>query len=246
MALDLSFLASALVMAALMLAERLWPNRQYVWSWRWVLRVFGIYVASLAFTAILGTLVGDSPRAYVASRTISAALASWPDWAAGLLAYLVVTFFVYWWHRARHASTLCWRLFHQVHHSPHRLQVITALYAHPTDYLSNTLIVSVVSFVLLGLGPDAAMWATFWVGAFELWEHTNVRTPRWLGFIVVRPEMHRVHHERDRHAKNYAIPVWDMLFGTYENSRRDVDCGFSPDREERLQDMLLFRDVHAD
>lgn len=83
----------------------------------------------------------------------------------------------------------------------------------------------------------------FWVGVFDLWEHTNLRTPRWLGYVVVRPEMHRVHHEKDRHRSNYGIPVWDMLFGTYENSKRDVDCGFSPAQEQQVLPMLLFKDV---
>ena len=34
-----------------------------------------------------------------------------------------------------------------------------------------------------------------------------------------------------------------MLFGTYENSLRDVDCGFNADQERRLPAMLLFKDV---
>jgi sterol desaturase/sphingolipid hydroxylase (fatty acid hydroxylase superfamily) len=55
--------------------------------------------------------------------------------------------------------------------------------------------------------------------------------------------MHRVHHEKDRHRSNYGIPVWDMLFGTYENSTRSVDCGFSPNQERQVLPMLLFKDV---
>jgi hypothetical protein len=53
--------------------------------------------------------------------------------------------------------------------------------------------------------------------------------------------MHRVHLERDQHRKNYGIPIWDMLFGTYENSLRAVDCGFTPAQEGRIFEMLRFR-----
>jgi hypothetical protein len=37
-----------------------------------------------------------------------------------------------------------------------------------------------------------------------------------------------------------------MLFGTFENPRRyEAACGFGPEREARLSDMLLGRDVNA-
>ena len=52
----------------------------------------------------------------------------------------------------------------------------------------------------------------------EFFYHTNVRTPRWVGFVFQRPEMHRIHHQYGRHTNNYGdIVWWDMLFGTYEN-----------------------------
>jgi hypothetical protein len=48
----------------------------------------------------------------------------------GLIAY----FIFYWWHRWRHESDLLWRLFHQIHHSPQRLEVITSFYKHPCGF----------------------------------------------------------------------------------------------------------------
>jgi sterol desaturase/sphingolipid hydroxylase (fatty acid hydroxylase superfamily) len=106
-------------------------------------------------------------------------------------------------------------------------------------FLSNALCVNLVAYVLLGLNLDGALWTSFWVGVFELWEHTNIKTPLWLGYFVVRPDMHRIHHEKHRHSKNYAIPQWDMLFGTYENSLRIVECGFESQNEEKLISMLF-------
>ena len=36
-----------------------------------------------------------------------------------------------------------------------------------------------------------------------------------------------------------------MLFGTYENPREWIyTCGFDDDKEQRLTDMLVYRDVH--
>jgi len=76
--------------------------------------------------------------------------------------------------------------------------------------------------------------------------HTNVRTPRWVGFVFQRPEMHRIHHQHGRHKNNYGdITWWDMLFGTYENPREWADrCGFDDAKEQQLLEMLKYRDVH--
>jgi sterol desaturase/sphingolipid hydroxylase (fatty acid hydroxylase superfamily) len=53
-----------------------------------------------------------------------------------------------------------------------------------------------------------------------MFQHANLRTPRWLGYIIQRPESHGIHHERGLHAFNYAdLPLWDMVFGTFRNPR---------------------------
>jgi sterol desaturase/sphingolipid hydroxylase (fatty acid hydroxylase superfamily) len=80
----------------------------------------------------------------------------------------------------------------------------------------------------------------------EFFYHWNIRTPRWVGWIVQRPEAHRVHHEYQRHTRNYGdLPILDWLFGTLENPVRYVSrCGFNPRHEARFIEMLALRDVH--
>ena len=95
----------------------------------------------------------------------------------------------------------------------------------------------------MGLSIEAASWAALWVAVFEYWEHTNIRTPHWLGYFIVRPEMHRIHHERKQHRNNYGLPIWDMVFGTYENSNRPVECGFDTSQEKRVSEMLACKQV---
>jgi len=41
----------------------------------------------------------------------------------GFVGWLIGTFVFYWWHRIRHANGF-WQVFHQVHHSPSRIEVI--------------------------------------------------------------------------------------------------------------------------
>ena len=85
------------------------------------------------------------------------------------------------------------------------------------------------------------------VACSQFFVHMNVASPRWVGYFLSRPEMHRIHHELGVHKNNYAdLPLWDMLFRTYENpDNRAVECGFAPDREARVLDMLLLRDANA-
>jgi sterol desaturase/sphingolipid hydroxylase (fatty acid hydroxylase superfamily) len=104
-----------------------------------------------------------------------------------------------------------------------------------------------VSYGLLGLTPAGAVWVTFYSALAEYFYHLNVRTPRWVGFFVQRPEMHRIHHARGVHYGNFGdLPIWDMLFGTYRNPAEfEAACGFEPAREARFGAMLAFRNVNG-
>ena len=91
---------------------------------------------------------------------------------------------------------------------------------------------------------EAAALSILYFGIFNLIAHADQRTPFWLGFIVQRPEMHRLHHERGKHRNNYGLPIWDMLFGTWQNPRSGkVVCGFDPENEYRVREMLLLKNV---
>jgi sterol desaturase/sphingolipid hydroxylase (fatty acid hydroxylase superfamily) len=169
-----------------------------------------------------------------------------PAWLGGVIAYFIATFVFYWWHRWRHEVNVLWIGFHQIHHSPQRLEVITSFYKHPGEMVVNSIIGSVLVYALLGLSPEAGAVYTLCTALGEFFYHTNVKTPRWIGYVFQRPEMHRIHHQHGRHKNNYGdIVWWDMLFGTYENPQEfKHTCGFDDAKEQRLKDMLLYRDVH--
>lgn len=164
----------------------------------------------------------------------------------GCVAYFIGTFVFYWWHRWRHRIDFLWLTFHQIHHSPRRIELLTSFYKHPLEMVANSIIGSLIVYTLLGLNLRGGAIFTFCCAVGEFFYHTNVKTPRWVGFFFQRPEMHRIHHEYERHQNNYGdITWWDMLFGTYENPDEfRSSCGFDPDKEERLVSMLAFRDVH--
>jgi sterol desaturase/sphingolipid hydroxylase (fatty acid hydroxylase superfamily) len=160
--------------------------------------------------------------------------------------FLLSTFVFYWWHRLRHESDFWWLATHQFHHSPSRIETITAFYKHPTEVALDTVLNLSLSFLVLGVSIEAFVAHTACIASSQFFVHMNVATPRWIGYFIQRPEMHRIHHEYGVHKNNYAdLPLWDMPFGTYRNPATvSVDCGFEPEREQRIVDMLTFRDIH--
>lgn len=232
------------IAAGCFVLERIVPGWQLPRVRTWPLRVVAINLVQIGVVLIAGAtwekwLSGAS--LFHLSRYVGPV-------AGGVLAYVVATFVFYWWHRWRHEVDALWLGFHQIHHSPQRLEVITSFYKHPLEMTVNSVIGAVLVYALLGLSPAAGAIYTACTALGEFFYHTNVRTPRWVGFVFQRPEMHRIHHQHGRHKNNYGdLPIWDMLFGTYENPPTwDERCGFDPEKEERLLPMLAFRDVHRD
>jgi sterol desaturase/sphingolipid hydroxylase (fatty acid hydroxylase superfamily) len=234
----LAVLAAALVMIAV---EQMHPGRRWPMVQGWVPRALLLSVAQAAAVFVTG-LTWD--RWFPQSRIWDASGLGVVTGAA--IGYLAITFVYYWWHRARHEIPVIWRWLHQVHHSPQRIEVITSFYKHPLEQIANGALSSCVLFGLVGLDPAAAALAVTFTGLAELFYHWNVRTPYWLGFLIQRPESHCLHHRTGSHRSNYAdLPLWDMLFGTFENPRHlEATCGFGPEREARLGAMLLGRDLY--
>jgi sterol desaturase/sphingolipid hydroxylase (fatty acid hydroxylase superfamily) len=167
----------------------------------------------------------------------------------GFVAGFVVWEFVYYWlHRAEHRFDLLWRLLHQLHHSPPRVDAAGFSYSHPLDIVVATVLSLLVTVGLLGLDPRASALVSMYVSIAALVQHANIRTPRWLEWFMQRPEAHARHHEYGQHAGNYADwPLIDRLFGTYRApAQGPLQYGFDVPRAAQWLAMLGFRDVHRD
>jgi sterol desaturase/sphingolipid hydroxylase (fatty acid hydroxylase superfamily) len=85
------------------------------------------------------------------------------------------------------------------------------------------MVIKLAAVLVLGAPPLAVLIFEVLLNATSMFNHGNVRLPSWLDrplrFVVVTPEMHRVHHSIDRRETDsnfgFNLPWWDRLFGTY-------------------------------
>ena len=164
---------------------------------------------------------------------------------AGIIGVLIYELGVYAWHRAMHKSNRLWKIFHQMHHSAERLDTYGAFYFSPFDMIGFTLLGTVCFSFIAGVPPQSITIILLVTNFFSIFQHANIKTPTWLGYIVQRPESHAVHHARGVHAYNYSdLPLFDILFGTFKNPEKYVpETGFYQGASNRVADMLLFKDV---
>lgn len=159
---------------------------------------------------------------------------------------LVYEFFHYWYHRAAHEWNWLWRAGHQMHHSAESLDAFGAYYQHPFDAAMFTTASSLVFFPLLGLTVEAGVLGALFLTFNAMFQHANIKTPHWLGYVIQRPESHGIHHGRGIHRHNYAdLPLWDVVFGTFRNPRsvEGLSAGFYKGASSRIPEMLVGRDV---
>ncbi|MDP1579684.1 MAG: sterol desaturase family protein [Candidatus Didemnitutus sp.] len=230
---------------ALFVAERLWPAREQPRVTNWWARV--IFVNTIQLGIII--LAGYSWDRWLQESSLLSLRDHLPVLAQGVVAYVFSTFVYYWWHRWRHESAWFWRICHQLHHSPRRIELVTSFYKHPVEITINSMLSAGIVYLLLGCSVEAGAIYTFLTAGAEYFYHLNLRTPHWVGYFIQRPESHRIHHQYQHHTQNFAdLPVWDALFGTFRNPRPRTEpshCGYDEWREDRFDDMLAFRDVNA-
>ncbi|MCK5640548.1 MAG: sterol desaturase family protein [Gammaproteobacteria bacterium] len=143
-----------------------------------------------------------------------------------VLCVVLLDFAIYLQHVMFHAVPALWRL-HRVHHADMDYDVTTGLRFHPIEIIISILIKFAVIIVL---GPPVLAVIVFEVllNGMAMFNHGNIKLPlpldRVLRWLVVTPDMHRVHHsvEDDEANSNFGFNLsgWDRLFGTYRQQPR--------------------------
>jgi sterol desaturase/sphingolipid hydroxylase (fatty acid hydroxylase superfamily) len=224
---------------ALILLEALFPARALPQVKGWKTRALVVFTCYFFLSSYLPLLWGDT----LARFQLFNLEALNPFVGAGI-GVLLFEFFVYVWHRTMHRVHWIWLSFHQMHHSAERVDSYGAFYFSPLDTVGFTFLTS-ISLTLVGLNAQAVtyvLYATMFLATFQ---HINVRTPQWLGYIVQRPESHSIHHGRGVHQYNYSdLPLFDILFGTFRNPKEFAsENGFYDGASAKIAQILLFKDI---
>ena len=148
----------------------------------------------------------------------------WPLWADGIVAVILLDLAVYLQHVLFHAIPTLWRL-HMVHHSDLDFDVTTGIRFHPIEIVLST-VIKLGAVILIGASPTAVLVFEVLLNATSMFNHSNVRIPtsvdRMLRWIVVTPDMHRIHHSVIPRETNrnfgFNLPWWDRVLGTYLQS----------------------------
>jgi len=197
-------------------------------------------------TAVGFALVGDA-RGWGLFHLVAL-----PTWIAVVASVVLLDLAIYLQHVLFHAVPALWRL-HRMHHADLAFDVTTGLRFHPIEILLSMLLKLAV-IAAFGIPAVAVLIFEVLLNATSMFNHGNVRIADKLDLIlrwvVVTPDMHRVHHSIQSTETNsnfgFNLSWWDRLFGTY---RPEPSAGqeamtigieqFRDPRELRLDRMLL-------
>lgn len=250
----LRFGAFVAIFVAVAAWEALAPRRRLRWSrarrWPHNLGLLALDVIVVRFLAP-GAAIGVAVLAAADGWGLLHALAL-PEWVAVVFAVLALDLAIYGQHILFHRVPLLWRL-HRVHHTDTDFDVTTGTRFHPIEILLSLGIKCAV-IVLLGAPPLAVLIFEVVLNVSSMFNHANARLPdavdSWLRWLLVTPDMHRVHHSvvgREMNSNfGFNVPWWDRLFGTYRaqplaghaEMRIGVE-GFGAPEEVRLSRLLV-------
>jgi sterol desaturase/sphingolipid hydroxylase (fatty acid hydroxylase superfamily) len=247
------------IFAAMVVWELLAPRRSQAigrlrrWPGNLGIVVLDTLLLRLVFpTAAVGMALSAEARGWGLLHALDL-----PAWFAIAVSVILLDLAIYLQHVLFHAVPALWRL-HRMHHADLEFDVTTGARFHPIEILLS---MAIKLGVVAALGTPAVAVLIFEVllNATAMFNHGNVRLSerfdRRARWVVVTPEMHRVHHSvvpRETNSNfGFNLPWWDRLFGTYraqpQAGHEAMTIGieqFRDPRELRLDRMLLqpFRD----
>jgi sterol desaturase/sphingolipid hydroxylase (fatty acid hydroxylase superfamily) len=243
-----------LLLVLLALAEWRWPRHQGDPDrrHRWPVNLgFGL-AGALSLRLLLPWLAIDA--ALWAQQHHIGLLHLWtvPSWSTILVTLVALDLLIYAQHRLMHRLGWLWRL-HRLHHSDLALDGSSGVRFHPLEILFS-MGLKIGAVLALGAAPAAVLAFEILLNGFAMFTHANLALPlrldRALRWMVVTPDMHRIHHSvlRDEHDSNFGFNVswWDRLFGSYRDAPRQPQATlqlgldrFREPREQRFGALML-------
>ncbi len=144
-----------------------------------------------------------------------------------MIAILLLDAWTFCWHWMNHSIPFFWR-FHRTHHSDPHMDVSTATRFHWGELIFSTLF-RLLLIPLSGLQAWQIIIYGILVFGSTQFHHANIsigKADRFLRWIFVTPDMHKVHHSHlpTETNSNYStlFSFWDRIAGTYR-MRSDLE-----------------------
>jgi sterol desaturase/sphingolipid hydroxylase (fatty acid hydroxylase superfamily) len=151
------------------------------------------------------------------------------NWLTGLILFVAVDFFYYWFHRYSHEINLFWGG-HVVHHQSEEYNLSVAL---RQGWLQKVFAFAFY-LPLAFIGFDTLLFVTVssLVTLYQFWIHTKaIHKLGWLEYILNTPSHHRVHHGVNPKYidKNHGgtFIIWDRMFGTFQEEEEEPIYGIT-------------------
>jgi sterol desaturase/sphingolipid hydroxylase (fatty acid hydroxylase superfamily) len=148
-------------------------------------------------------------------------------------------FWFYWAHRIEHRVKFLWE-FHKIHHSDELMNSST----WARDHFLQSAFRAFFPALTLGLvfninavqAGQAALFSALFLTLLSMFYHSaiRVRLP-WMDRVLVTPQVHRIHHstQPEHFNRNFAdaLPIFDIVFGTYHRPGKDEfpETGLQPE-----------------
>ncbi|MCH1412975.1 MAG: sterol desaturase family protein [Rhodobacteraceae bacterium] len=167
-------------------------------------------------------------------------------WIEIIMVILILDFCIWLQHLLTHKIGFLWRI-HRVHHSDTEMDISTAIRFHPIEIaLSMALKIGLV--YILGADPLSVLIFEILLNGSSIFNHANINIPnrfdKILRFLIVTPDMHRIHHSSDRieHDTNFgfALSIWDHIFRTYKlrpernHTEMEIGLNWQDEKPEKL------------
>ena len=234
------------IFAVLIVLQQVMPRRNVSGGWRrritnLLLIIINTLILRLAFPLLAVDLAvrleqgGGGPPGIL------------PYWAVVTAGVILLDCAIYWQHRLIHKIPLLWRM-HRVHHADIDFDVTTAVRFHPFE-MAVSMAIKLALIALFGIPALAVLIFEILLSAGALFTHANIRLPetfeRRLRWLLVTPEMHRIHHSVhwDESNSNFGfhLSLWDRIFGSYCDQSRDeqatMQIGLHEFRDRRDQSL---------
>jgi sterol desaturase/sphingolipid hydroxylase (fatty acid hydroxylase superfamily) len=215
---------------------------------RWITNLSLVVLSSIVLRVVF-------PLAAVGTATWAATngygvlpMLSLPPIFAGIMAFIILDFAVWFEHLMSHKIELLWRI-HRMHHADTGFDLTTALRFHPLEIILSMFWKAAI---ILIIGPPVIAVLIFEIvlNGAAMFNHANIKLPlrldRVLRKLIVTPDMHRVHHSIELNETNsnygFNLSIWDQLFGTYISQPRathdKVEIGLKAWRDEKPAQLL--------